>query len=124
MSELSEEQRELQARYALSDEQVQRVRGASWGERCEDAERLVQLENPPETLRERTLAHLERRLLAEKPEYRALIEAVHPTPDPEPSENAGDFDGGARPVERPPEPGHFLWELRRQGGDVLEPGGE
>ena len=40
--ELTDEQAELQRRYGLSDEGALRVRGDTWAERCEDAERLAE----------------------------------------------------------------------------------
>jgi hypothetical protein len=43
---LSAEQLELATRYGLSAEDVKRVHGETWAEKCEDAERLAALAKP------------------------------------------------------------------------------
>jgi hypothetical protein len=43
---LSADQLELATRYGLSAETVKRVRGDTWAEKCEDAERLAALARP------------------------------------------------------------------------------
>jgi hypothetical protein len=43
---LSADQLELATRYGLSAEDVKRVRGETWAEKCEDAERLAALAKP------------------------------------------------------------------------------
>ena len=43
---LSVDKLELVARYGLSAENVKRVRGKTWAEKCEDAERLAALAKP------------------------------------------------------------------------------
>lgn len=39
--ELTDDQLELASRYNLSTEEVKRVRGKTWAEKCEDAQRLA-----------------------------------------------------------------------------------
>lgn len=56
-AKLDADQGELARRYGLSPEDVQRVRGETWGERCEDAERLAGLVGEP-TIRDRARRHL------------------------------------------------------------------
>jgi hypothetical protein len=75
----------------LSDEDVQRVRGESWAEKCEDATRLANLAEP-QSNRERARRHLEAmqdnpnvgELLAlsqdKWAESRRFLESIHPEP--------------------------------------------
>jgi hypothetical protein len=121
-SELDDEQAELARRYGLSSEDVKRVRGESWAERCDDAERLANLAEP-QSIRERARRHLqamqdnnpnvgELAALAQGKveQSRRLLEALHPTGDEssEPTEREGpvNFDAGARePAPLPSDPG-------------------
>jgi hypothetical protein len=43
---LSADELELASRYGLSAQDVKRVRGETWAEKCEDAERLAALDKP------------------------------------------------------------------------------
>jgi ketosteroid isomerase-like protein len=43
---LSADELELATRYGLSAENVKRVRGETWAEKCEDAKRLAELAKP------------------------------------------------------------------------------
>jgi|SRR5829696_3760860 len=55
---LTDEQAELQRRYSLTDEDARRVRGETWAELNEDAERLSRLSEPT-SIRERTKRNLQ-----------------------------------------------------------------
>ena len=109
---------ELARRYSLSTEDVQRVRGESWAERCADAERLAQLSDS-QSIRDRARRHLQ--AMQDKPnkgELAALtghaerkaqatarligVGSEEPEKD---EEGPPGFDGGARePAPAPPDP--------------------
>ena len=55
--ELDNDQTELARRYSLTAEDAKRIRGDTWAERCEDAERLVGLAGE-QSIRDRARAHL------------------------------------------------------------------
>jgi hypothetical protein len=115
-TELNDEQAELARRYGLSAEDVKRVRGETWAEKCADAERLSNLAEP-QSIRERARRHLQAMqdanpnvgevlaLSQDKQEAaRRLVEAVHPDESEPAAQTEGppDFDGGAR--QSAPEP--------------------
>ena len=70
--ELDDDHAELARRYSLSAEDAKRIRGNTWAERCEDAERLVGLTGE-RSIRDRARAHL--RALQEK---QSVLEAGRP----------------------------------------------
>ncbi len=55
---MNDEQAELARRYALSADELKRVHGETWSEKCADAERLAELREP-QSIRERALRHLQ-----------------------------------------------------------------
>ena len=83
--ELTDDERELARRYGLSPQDVKRVRGETWAERCQDAARLASPEprptpeeprSPTDDLNTNVLG-----LFAAKAERdRALVELIHPPP--------------------------------------------
>jgi hypothetical protein len=72
--ELTADQLELADRYGLTAQEVRRVRGRSWAERCEDAERLAAIvkQQPNRGEIAALAAH-------KKNQHQALIELLHPS---------------------------------------------
>ena len=73
--ELTDDQRELAVRYGLSLQEVKRVRGRTWAERCQDAERLAAIVRQQPNRGE--LAALS----IGKGHHQAILDLFHPTDD-------------------------------------------
>ena len=71
--ELTDDQLELADRYGLTAQEVRRVRGRTWAERCSDAERLAAIVKQQPNRGE--IAALEAHT---KNQHQALIELLHP----------------------------------------------